>query len=104
MVSAQLAFEFPWRRAMGNSKTTTHSLFFFYPKSSIYSSKSTLKELRSFSQRGLGGSPPEGGAGLQSARVSLSICVFRRIVGTHSGASWALISLPRGHLERLMLE
>ncbi len=26
---------------MGNSKTTTHSLFFFYPKSSIHSSKST---------------------------------------------------------------
>ncbi len=40
MVSAQLAFEFPWRRAMGNSKTSTHS-FFLLSKTSIYSWKST---------------------------------------------------------------
>jgi len=30
MVSAQLAFEFPWRRAMGNSKTTTHCYLFSF--------------------------------------------------------------------------
>ncbi len=38
-VSAQLAFEFPWRRAKGNSKTTTP--FFLLSKTSIYSWKST---------------------------------------------------------------
>ena len=41
---------------------------------------------------------------LANTKTNTYSCVFRRIVGSHSGSSWAPISVPHEQLEPLMLE